>query len=183
MKDKYAAWAQLSWKRKTTPPPPPIRVLNLPGFRHVEDQVHLLQHDRTRKVPPEVEAECEALSIRTFGISEADTKFDIPDDYWTFEEDSPERWRINKWWNEWERKFETPHLPEDDQVLVLKRLGLDFTDERGCPLHCLRFFVRQAEAAGKKMMGKIPDRIAADVNTWETKMEAEARKFKASRKR
>ncbi len=145
MKPKYAEWAKLTAHRKSREVLAPIRVLNLPGFREIEDKFILYQ-SRSGHLPPEVESACEELSLKTFGTTRSATQFEWPDDYWDSDEYSPERDRIQRWFSEFERRFETEDLADDDRAAVLKRLGLDFTDDRGDPLRCIRVFSRQAEA-------------------------------------
>lgn len=117
-----------------------------------------------------------------FGIVEADTEFEWADEYYSFTEGSAERWRIERWAAEHERRFKTPPLSDGDKAPVLKRLGLDFTDGSGNPLRCTRGLARQAEAAAKGLMGTMPRAEVADLADWEAKLGAEVRAHMARKR-
>lgn len=76
-----------------------------------------------------------------------------------------------------EQRFETNDCSDDEAVEILLRLGLDFRDERGFPLRCVRLFRRQAEAAAKGIVGNMPECEAVSLKQWETTLEADARSF------
>jgi hypothetical protein len=156
-------------------------MLDLPGFRDAEDK--LLIYSSTRgDIPPEMEEMLERLCLSTFGVTFAATKFEWPEDYWHFEADSLERYRIENWFEEHERRFETTDLSEEEAVAVLKRLGLDFTDDQGHPLRCTRPLSRSAEAVAKGICGKMPDRSAASLSSWENKMATDAQNYLRGRR-
>ncbi|RWK73163.1 hypothetical protein [Mesorhizobium sp.] len=88
---------------------------------------------------------------------------------------SSERWDIEDAFNKHEDQYETCEATDDEAVTVLAGLGLDFNDGRGQPLRCTKYFCRQAEAAAKGLMGKMPDRAAANLAVWGSALEQAAR--------
>lgn len=68
----------------------PIRVLDLPGFRRMEDKL-LLNPPRQGLLSPEVEDFADNLSKETFGIVRNDTLFELPRAYDELPEWSDER--------------------------------------------------------------------------------------------
>ena len=84
---------------------------------------------------------------------------------------------------EYEQRFQTTDLNDEDSVAVLRGLGLDFRDEHGRPLRCMMLLARQAEAAAKGIAGKLPDPVAARDERWETGLAEAAEAFMASKRR
>jgi hypothetical protein len=175
MKARYAEWARLSVRPKSaTPSALPIRALDIPGFREIEDKV-MLYASSHGETPPFVDIAANELSRKTFGITRRDTLFDVPERYWNLSETCDERIEIDERYSEYESQFETSDLCDEDRLMVLKRLGMDFSDERGFPLRCTRLFCRQVEAAAKGIAGKMPDRGLIGLERWASAMEADAR--------
>ncbi len=124
----------------------------------------------------------DVISIEIFGITESDTLFKIPSGYDDLPGWSQELAEINDSWDLHEEQFETANATDDEAVAILLRLGLDFRDERGQPLRCTKLFSRQAEAAAKGIMGKMPDREGADLESWTTKMMQAAREHMSKKR-
>lgn len=179
MKARHAEWAKLGASRTPGQAHPMIRMLALPGFRTLEDK--LLIYSRHRgAIPPDVEQAANELSLQTFGITQADTEFEWPEEC---EEFSEEWERTQKQYERYECRFETTNLSEEDTVVSLKRLGFDFSDDRGIPLRCTKLFNRQAEAAAKGFKGRMPDRTSIGIEQWENNLQAAARAFIEKRPR
>ena len=141
---------------------PPLRILELPTIRELEGRLLLNQRE------PHVVEELAVRGAQTlFGITDNDTLFDVPKHYDDLPEGSPEVERINEEWNKWDAQFETEGLTDDQQMDVLKRLGLDFSDNRGLPLRCTRYMAWVAEAAAKGIAGNLPDKDAAALSRFE----------------
>jgi hypothetical protein len=122
------------------------------------------------------------LSRSTFGVVRADTVFVFPDGYHDLPDWSNEKWAVTRRYHKFEDQFETSNATDDEMVATLLKIGFDFRDERGNPLRCTKSFARQAEAAGKGIMGKMPDRTAIELGNWEKRIE-QAAKDHLNRKR
>ncbi|MGB8276842.1 MAG: hypothetical protein WCF20_02745 [Methylovirgula sp.] len=168
-KTRNAGSVKLGAAGKSTAVHSPIRMLNVPGFQALEDKL-LIYSSLHGEVPPEVEKVACELSIKTFGVTHEDIEFEIPDEYWDYDVSSPECARIEKDYEEYESRFETTDISDEEVAEVLKRLGLDFYDDRGFPLRCTRWFSRQAEAAAKGIKGRMPDQDSADLERWARSM-------------
>ena len=142
-------WAKLT--AKTSTKEPPVRLLDLPGFRALEDKV-LLFSSSNGDLPPEIDQMVNDLSRKTFGITEAETEFQMPEAYWDKDNLSLDRERINRDYDRHERQFEMVERPAEDAVTALRHLGFDFTDDHGLPLGCTKLFSRQAVAVAKGIM-------------------------------
>lgn len=81
-----------------------------------------------------------------------------------------------------EDQYDTAEATDDEAVERLLALGLDFRDGKGQPLRCTKLFCRQAEAAAKGIMGRMPDCAAAGLESWAKALERDAIKH-MSRKR
>lgn len=176
MKKRHEAW----WKLTGQNPPvqyktnAPIRMLDLPGFQRMEDKL-LLNPQRQGLLSPEVEDFADNLSKETFAIVRNDTLFELPREYDELPEWSDEFQEIEAKWEVHEEQFETAEASDDEAIPILLRLGFDFRDQRGQPLLCVKLFARQAEAAAKGILGKLPDREAAGLESWASALEREAR--------
>ena len=175
-KERVLEWVKLTSGSRRATNEPAIRVRDLPGARKLEDKLFLYT-SMSGVLPPEIEDMVLTFCQATFGLNPADTKFQWPDEYWDYEEDSPERWRIERRRAAHEARFETTRLSHAEAMVVLKRLGLDFSDDRGEPLRCTPHLSRAAEAAAKGIAGKMPDRAAANLASWEDQVRAEAERF------
>lgn len=184
MKKRFEEWRKLTGSTKGVPAkvsPIPIRVLDLSGFQELEDKL-LLYAPRSGVVPPELSRRIDELAIFTFGVTEGDTRFKIPDEYWALSEGSRERWEIELQYKSHEKRFSTAEATDEEAVAILLALGLDFRDKQGWPLLCTKRFCRQAEAAAKGIMGKMPDRAAAGLESWTKALEKERSTWLAKKK-
>lgn len=122
-------------------------------------------------------------SQKLFGIIEDDTFFNLPDAYWQYEEGSPEKEHLDDLELEYEEQFETgDDLTDDETCVVLSRLGLDFSDERGNPLLCTKRLSRCAEAAAKGIRGTMPDKESVALEKLENSFAREAEAFLAKKR-
>lgn len=149
-----------------------IRIIDLPGFVRVEDLVRLYYRP-DQPTSPEFDTAVKALSKETFGIEEQDAlaKIDTVFDEWDELEELTEGH---------EAFYDAANLLErsnEDAAELLKGLGLDFTDAKGWPILCTRFFKWQALAAVTGLAGKLPDVEAAGLRRIESSLEAEAKRF------
>ncbi|MER9683494.1 hypothetical protein NKJ23_30060 [Mesorhizobium sp. M0184] len=177
MKKRHEEWYKLTGETKPVAAntlAPPIRMLDLPGFQEMEDKLWL--YTPTRGVfTPELDSRINDLSMRTFGIVENDTLFNLPDGYSQLPAWSDERIEIEDLFYDHEDQYDTADATDDEAVDSLLVLGLDFRDGKGQPLRCTKLFCRQAEAAAKGILGKMPDRTVAGLESWTKKLEREAR--------
>lgn len=128
----------------------PIPVRDLPGVEALERK---LLWGLTRRGPTsaEVDHEVNIVSQQLFGITRQDTEYSWPDG------DPPVRaiedpWHVSdveRRYLEYEQRFQTTGLNDEDSVVVLRGLGFDFTNEHGRPLLCTTLLSRQAEAAAR----------------------------------
>lgn len=121
------------------------------------------------------------FSKATFGIVENDTEFVMPDDYSSLF--TWERWGIDHQRDAHNDQYETLDMDDFQAASFLFDEGLDFYDEHGNPLRCLRHLKRQAEAAVKLRLGKMPDRAAVGLERWSSSVEADAKAFMAKKHR
>jgi hypothetical protein len=154
-----------------------IRVIEWPAVRALEDAI--LLH---RQTPGMLEPYVTLASQKLFGITEEDTFFDLPDAYWAYEEDSPEKEHLDDLEMEHEEQFETDELTDDETCALLAGLGLDFTDDRGNPLRCTQRLSRCAEAAAKAICGNMPDREVVALEKWGDSFARDAKAFIAKKK-
>lgn len=184
MKKRHEEWYKLTGEaqpKAANTTSPPIRVLDLPGFRGIEDKLCIYTSIRD-PLPPEIDAMIDDLSVATFGITANETQFEFPADYSQVSEWSDEWNEIEDRYYYHEKQYQTAEATDDEAVAILLLYGFDFRDARGQPLRCTLRFSRQAEAAGKGIKGRIPDRTAAGLESWTKKLEQEA-KLHLQRKR
>lgn len=185
MKKRHEEWYKLIGETKPVAAntlAPPIRMLELPGFQEIEDKLWL--YTPTRGVfTPELDAHINDLSLRTFGIVGNDTLFNLPDGYSQLPAWSDERIEIEDRYYDHEDQYDTADATDDEAVDSLLVLGLDFRDRKGQPLRCTKLFCRQAEAAAKGILGKMPDRTVAGLDSWANKLEREAREHMSKKRK
>jgi hypothetical protein len=157
----------------------PIRILDLPGVRDLEGSILLHRDD-----PGRIVHEVALVSQKLFGITQEDTRFEVPDEYWDLPEFSPERVQIEEQYEAHEDQFETGnHLTDDETMELLAKVGLDFSDERGLPLRCTKQMARPAEAAAKGIKGKLPDRAEVEVMQWTDTLTRERDAYLANKRK
>ena len=185
MKKRFEEWLKLTGdnnSRSANASVTPIRTLDLRGFQEMEDKL-LIYMPRRGELPPDVEEFVDDLSKRTFGVTRNDTLFKVPAGYDDLPLWSDERQNIDDRYDAHEGQFETADATDDEVVAVLLRLGLDFRDAQAKPLLCAKLFCRQAEAAAKRIMGKMPDRDQANLNSWTKALERDAEQHMKKKKR
>ncbi len=184
--DRNALWMRLgaiavAKQRKVQPLEAPVKMVELPGFREFEDRIVLHFGHPTSLTTPDYFIGDE-LSRATFGITHYDTlwPYDEPDD-----DTLPlaEYGRIIEERQQFEEQFPISTMQVDDAALALTKLGLDWRGDYGQTLHCAKFFIRQAEAALRGIMGTIPTQSAADLHLWEQRLQEDARTFQRNRHR
>jgi hypothetical protein len=176
-RDDLQKWSQAAGRKSVSKPAvqkdSPFRVIDLPGVRDLERRLLLYGDD-----PHRVEDEVAHVARQLFGIDHQDTDFKVPEEYWGYSENSIERGRINALYRIHEEQFETgEHLTDDEAMVILGRLGLDFSDDRGQPLRCTKLMSRPAEAAARGISGKMPDRDVAGLTQWEDALKRDSEAF------
>ena len=136
---------------------------DLPAVSELE-RVLLLYSDDL----PRVEQQVSDVSLKLFGITNADTIF--YDDDAEAPEGSAARDRFEERWDQHEERFDSPAMTDDEAMDLLQALGLDFSDDRGQPLRCTKYLMRLAEAAAKGIAGKMPDRGEISVERFDDRM-------------
>ncbi|HVI27592.1 hypothetical protein [Hansschlegelia sp.] len=176
MKKRYEEWGKLSATYKPKPRPM-IRMIDLPAVRKLEDAVLL-----GRAQGSWAEEHADTASKELFGNTLADTQFRFPDCY--FDDDAGDGLIIetNGRYDKHEAKFATTGKSDADMCAVLKELGLDFTGMDGRPLHCTPLLARQAEAAARRIAGKLPDVEDLSVRQWAANLEEAARAFQQKKR-
>lgn len=186
MKDRFKMWDQIA--ASVLPPKPAaprtarnemVKVIRLTGFQQIEDKILLAFGRQSHEVDDLVDL----VSKETFGITYTDTLFERPRNYRETFLPSDEDYEIDDRWHAHEEQFETEGMPDDYVVEHLKELGIDFTDDKGQPLRCTTRFCRQAEAAAKGIMGKMPDPATGSLERLKDNLEEEARRFMHNKRR
>ncbi|WP_105435851.1 hypothetical protein [Neorhizobium tomejilense] len=150
-----------------------LQVRKLEGIAELEDKL-ILSPPRNGEVTPDLEDVVDQLSIKHFGITNADTRFKYPDGFEDMVKGMAEWWSVQSRADDHEEQFSTSLMTDDEAVLALLVLGADFRDGRGNPLRCTKLLCRQVEAAALKIMGHLPDVNALGLKTWESKLEKDA---------
>ncbi len=73
--------------------------------------------------------------------------------------------------------YETDSLSDEEIVAYFIPRGLDFRDERGQPLRSTIFLARQAEAACREIVGKLPSEADAAERDWAAQLQQDAHAF------
>jgi hypothetical protein len=184
MKKRFEEWYKVAGDTKpkaTNTMSPPIRMLDLPGFQDMEAKLCLYTPIRG-VFRPEMDLLIDELSIKTFGIVANDTLFELPEGYSRLPEWSDERIEIEDRYFDHEDQYDTAEATDDEAVESLLSLGLDFRDSKRQPLRCTKLFCRQAEAAAKGIMGKMPDRAVAGLESWTKALERDARQHMSKKR-
>ena len=152
---KWSKVASTKSLKKATPEKPQVlRMRDIPAVAELER--HLLLYGIGS---PETDKKAARVCLNLFGIEPADTEYIMPAEYSALSDYDPEKWRLNRLWDEYDSQFETgDDLTDDETAEVLVGFDLDFLDERGQPLRCTKLFSRVAEFAAKGIKGKLPER-------------------------
>jgi hypothetical protein len=178
MKPKHLKWLKLTGEKIGARDVASVQIRNIPAVKRLEDQL-LLYSSHRGSPPPGIE---DNVSRELFGIVATDTFYELPKNYESLDELSEERYQIDLAFNRYESKFKAEHLSLDDTVEYLLSLGLDFRDEHGQPLRCIMLLRRQAEAAAKKIFGKLPDLAAGKSEAWAEALQRETELFIARKR-
>ncbi len=158
----------------------PIRIIDLPGVRALEDRI--LLSGRARGYHEDIVA---SVSSELFGVSHFDLQFKIPEEY----RDLPsykirQQMELQRLSLVHESQFQThDSLTDDETVSIMAQLGFDFTDDLGRPLRCTKLMSRAAEAAAKGIMGRMPERGAIELKKFELDLEKARDAFLAKRRK
>lgn len=171
------------------------RLIELDGVPEVE-QAMCLPNAAWAPENDNLDARVEALSIRHFGRTAAQTEFEHPERFWDlYDDDDPyedegepalseDRRYVHDQLtaaHEWDLHFDALELPFEQQAPLWQALGWDVTGDDGKPLRCLNSFNRQllAHIKGLPLLGEdLPDTAA---ESWGSRLADEARRF-ASKK-
>lgn len=185
MKDRFKIWDKVAAGilppkpiAARTPTSPMVKVIRLTGFQQIEDKIRLAFGKQSHEVDDLVNV----VSKEIFGITHNDTLFEPPRNYGQSVLPTQEDFEVEDRWDAHEEQFETEDMTDEEVVEYLKPYGFDFADDRGQPLRCTKRFCRQAEAAAKGIMGKMPDPATGSLDRLKNNLEEEARRF-AQRKR
>jgi hypothetical protein len=184
VKKRHEDWLKLTTKEKPKAANNKIsclRILDLLDFKELEDKL-LIYRPIRGEMSPELEKLINELSEKTFGVTKNDTLFVFPSNYNDLPDWSPEKWGIDDRYSDHEDQFETAEATDDEAVVILLRNGLDFRDRRGNPLLSTKLFCRQAEAAAKGIMGKVPDRGVADLESWTKHLERDVKQHMSKKR-
>ena len=110
------------------------------------------------------------FSRKLFGVSFSDAQWEMNVDI-RKSLDTPEK---EEQWEELREEFTSQFRTNDSTdvkaVKILLKLGIDFRSSQGHPLNMTRYFKRQAEAAARGIMGKLPDLENLQIESWTAKL-------------
>jgi hypothetical protein len=176
-------WAKIAAGRSsaiTDPKKKPIRIIDLPGVRALEDR--LLLSGRNSGYHEDIVA---LVTRELFGVGHFELRFKVPEDYQELSSfDVRKHVELERLLLIHESQFETgDNLTDGETVEVMSRLGFDFTDDVGRPLRCTKLMSRPVEAAAKGIMGRVPDRDAIEIERFEADLEKARDAFLAKKRR
>lgn len=132
----------------------------LPGIAEMEDHLKRAAADPSgswSKLRDGLDQKADALSVRLFGLTVADTNY--PED--TGEDEA--HW--DRSFHRWEDNFACLN-PTDDgwavTILIFDAAGWDITDGQGRPLAIMDYLGRQLVCVAKGLKGRHPGEAAAD---------------------
>lgn len=173
--DQHGQQADANGTEKNTP----LRMLSIPAVSVLERHLLLYGADH-----PETAREAISVCCDLFGIEPSETEYEMPARYWTLSNYDPEKIRFYNLSIDYENQFETcDDLTDDETAEVLKRLGLDFSDDRGHPLRCTKLFSRVAEFAAKGRKGKLPDQGAIQLSKFEDSLKRQRDAYLANKRK
>jgi len=173
------------------------RLIDLPGIAAIERGMNL----PNRHWAPENDDLVERTlrySAENFGRTEEQTWFHYPERFWAlYDENDPydddddaeiseDRQFVYDQLNaadDWGLHFVVLSEPFEVQRPLWEALGWDVTDGKGQPLTCLDTFARVllAHAKGLPLQGDDTPPQTVSAESWGSKLEAEARKFRGGR--
>lgn len=177
-KSAIAKWSAAITRASS--PPRAMRMKDHPRIQLLERKLLLGSHPG-RANTPELDSLIDDVSTELFGITSAETEFKQPIDY--DELPMQQQWAVDHQYDEHETPFDAVDLAPDEIVPVLKRLGLDFTSDQGQPLLCIKILSRQALAAARGIMGRMPDPADFQAKGFENWLKSEAEAFTSRRRK
>ena len=127
---------------------PALLIRDLPGIDRLEDKL-LLYGKQREGIEDDLTA---PVALRLFGVSAAQ----IADAY-----------------EEHDNLFTAWENTDDETLLLMLTLGIDFTDARGQPLRCTVHLAPAAEIAARGIAGKVPNPAQIELDRMASKMEQE----------
>ncbi|WP_107677841.1 MULTISPECIES: hypothetical protein [Agrobacterium] len=164
-------------------PREPIKVIDLPGFIEAENKF-LLYRSAHGELSADLASYLDELSKNTFGITEDDTKYRYPDEYYGYPVLDPRRVEHegNHNWNE--SCYETSRMNADDAANYMLERGFDFRQDDGRTMLVTKHFCRQAEhAANGWPRSKIPEAASTKLEKLEQNLARQSREFRAKKLR
>ncbi len=167
MKARYAEWAQLGAARKPPAghPSSPVKIRELPGFNAVEDAALLYGGER-------LESAADRFTRRHFDLVAGELEALRPSD-----DTSIHPAQLDREMELHPRRLLVDYLSDDETVEYLLTLGFDLRCNRGQPLRSTEAIAAQIEAAARGLAGKLPDRAAIEVESFEARIAADAAAF------
>lgn len=164
-----------------------IRVISFPSIARIE-QIFVRHwtpgvddHERT---PDEWRTMIDNASREIFGITRDDTFLWEPEELDDLPDDHPDVLEFQREDEAHEAHFgPSGIISYRQQLLMLADAGFDFRDDQGIRLQVTDHFFRQAIAAGKRLMGRMPDTAEVDRAQWARDLEHEAKAFATNRAR
>ncbi|WP_157803319.1 hypothetical protein [Brucella pituitosa] len=160
-----------------------IRVIDLHGFVEAENRF-LLHRSAHGELPADLASYFDELSINTFGITEDDTKYRYPDEYYGYPASDPRRAEYEDChdWNE--SCYDTSRMNADDAADYMLERGFDFRHDDGRTMLITKHFCRQAEHAGNGWpRSKIPEAAAPNLDKLEQNLTKQIREFRTKKLR
>lgn len=178
---------------------PALRMRDHPRIQELE-RVLLIYSAHGRANPPHVDDLIDDVSREIFAIKRNETEFvepaplvwddDILDDLSPgraaaeiFRREREEFLYREKLFAKHEARFGPADASPEELLPVLKRAGLDFSDPMGQPLRCTKHLARQAIAAAKKIMGRMPDASAFSTASFEKNLMSDAEEWLAAKRK
>jgi hypothetical protein len=125
----------------------------------------------------------DALSKKTFGITQKDTYYVYPRRYHELAENSWERDKFKVEFDRNEAKFTVLEDADENIAKWFLLHNVDFRDSYGRPLRCISLFKRQALAAVTGIKGFLPSIHEIKNQNWTNNLEKDVQNFMATRKR
>ncbi len=111
-----------------------------------------------------------SFSKKIFGITYSNTQLDLTPDQMKILETSEKKEEWEEMKESFESQLTTTDASPEEAVEILLSLGVDFRSVDGYPLNMTRYLARQAEAAARGFMGKLPDLEKLEIERWATNL-------------
>jgi len=159
-----------------------IRMLDFPKIAKLEN-FFVLNAPNIRTINSDIQGKLDVASQEIFESTINDTYFDAPEDYESIPEGTKEHDDLDYEWETHEGQYAIVEGSPRDQVEALMALGFDFRDDSGLPMRITEHFCRQAIAAAKGSVGRMPDTGEVDLAHWEKSLRTQSQHYMAGRKR